>query len=77
MLISFVFNLTEAFFSEGFDIELVMNEQEFRSLLTTYITSQRHLLLMLEMLQNDKKRITHLPHDTRHRFMKSVLLHDP
>uniref|UniRef100_A0A9I9EAT3 DUF8040 domain-containing protein n=1 Tax=Cucumis melo TaxID=3656 RepID=A0A9I9EAT3_CUCME len=45
-----------------------MDEHEFASLLNAFITSQRQLLLMSNLLNNDTKRITHIPHDSRHRI---------
>ncbi|KAL0550222.1 hypothetical protein IC582_014726 [Cucumis melo] len=45
-----------------------MDEHEFALLLNAFITSQRQLLLMSNMLNNDTKRITHIPRDTRHRI---------
>ncbi|KAL0545975.1 hypothetical protein IC582_015879 [Cucumis melo] len=44
-----------------------MDEHEF-ALLNAFITSQHQLLLMSNLLNNDTKRITHIPHDTRHRI---------
>ncbi|KAL4021188.1 hypothetical protein IC575_019979 [Cucumis melo] len=43
-----------------------MDEHEFASLLNAFVTSQRQLVLMLELLNNDTKRRTHIPHYTRH-----------
>ncbi|KAL4032420.1 hypothetical protein IC575_005493 [Cucumis melo] len=41
-----------------------MDEYELASILTTFLTSQHQLLLMLEWLHNDTKRITHVPYET-------------
>ncbi|KAL0556029.1 hypothetical protein IC582_004534 [Cucumis melo] len=49
-----------------------MDEHEFPSLLNAFITSQRQLLLMSNLLSNNTKRITHIPHDTRHRIRQLV-----
>ncbi|KAL0556487.1 hypothetical protein IC582_005001 [Cucumis melo] len=43
-----------------------MDEHEFASLLNAFVTSQHQLVQMLELLNNDTKRITHIPHYTRH-----------
>uniref|UniRef100_A0A9I9EJR0 Retrotransposon protein n=1 Tax=Cucumis melo TaxID=3656 RepID=A0A9I9EJR0_CUCME len=56
-----------------------MDEHEFASLLNVFITSQCQLVLMLELLNNDTKRITHIPHDTRHRIRQFAyfrMIHD-
>ncbi|KAL0544083.1 hypothetical protein IC582_019194 [Cucumis melo] len=45
-----------------------MDEHEFTSILNAFLASQRQLLLMLELLNNDTKRITHISHETRHRI---------
>ncbi|KAL4016808.1 hypothetical protein IC575_024465 [Cucumis melo] len=45
-----------------------MDEHEFMSLLNAFITFQCQLVLMLELLNNDTKRITYIPHDTRQRI---------
>ncbi|KAL4035615.1 hypothetical protein IC575_004318 [Cucumis melo] len=45
-----------------------MDEHELASIVNAFIASQRQLLLMLELLKNDTKRITHIPYETRHRI---------
>ncbi|KAL0546010.1 hypothetical protein IC582_015914 [Cucumis melo] len=45
-----------------------MDEHELASIVNASIASQRQLLLMLELLKNDTKRITHIPYETRHRI---------
>ncbi|KAL4011833.1 hypothetical protein IC575_028896 [Cucumis melo] len=45
-----------------------MDEHELASIVNAFIASQQQLLLMLELLKNDTKRITHIPYETRHRI---------
>ncbi|TYK22667.1 retrotransposon protein [Cucumis melo var. makuwa] len=45
-----------------------MDEHELASIVNAFIASQRQLLLMLELLKNDTKRITHIPYETKHRI---------
>uniref|UniRef100_A0A9I9EKM1 DUF8040 domain-containing protein n=1 Tax=Cucumis melo TaxID=3656 RepID=A0A9I9EKM1_CUCME len=49
-----------------------MDEHELASIVNAFIASQRQLLLMLELLKNDTKRITHIPYETRHRIRQSA-----
>ncbi|KAL0551175.1 hypothetical protein IC582_010261 [Cucumis melo] len=52
-----------------------MDEHEFASLLNVFITAQHQLVLILELLNNDTKRIMHIPHDTRHKIRQLVYFH--
>ncbi|KAL0534506.1 hypothetical protein IC582_028797 [Cucumis melo] len=55
-------------FEQVVNLVFLMDEHEFVSLLNAFITSQRQLLLMSNLLNNDMKRITHIPHDIRHKI---------
>ncbi|KAL0553897.1 hypothetical protein IC582_007801 [Cucumis melo] len=52
-----------------------MDEHEFVLLLNAFITSQRQLLLMSTLLNNNTKRITHIPHHTRHMIRRLAYFH--
>uniref|UniRef100_A0A9I9E9G1 DUF8040 domain-containing protein n=1 Tax=Cucumis melo TaxID=3656 RepID=A0A9I9E9G1_CUCME len=45
-----------------------MGEHELAYIVNVFIASQRQLLLTLELLKNDTKRITHIPYEIRHRI---------
>ncbi|KAL0549830.1 hypothetical protein IC582_014319 [Cucumis melo] len=52
-----------------------MDEYELASVLTAFLTSQRQLLLMLKWLQNETKRITHVPYETRNKIRQLAYFH--
>ncbi|KAL4026637.1 hypothetical protein IC575_015073 [Cucumis melo] len=45
-----------------------MDQQTLIGVLTAFTLAQRQILLMLELLMNDNKRLPHTPSDTRHRI---------
>ncbi|KAL0558899.1 hypothetical protein IC582_003482 [Cucumis melo] len=45
-----------------------MDQQTLFAILTTFMLAQRQMLLTLELLMNDSRRITHTPSDTCHRI---------
>ncbi|KAL0548976.1 hypothetical protein IC582_013455 [Cucumis melo] len=45
-----------------------MDQQTLLAVLTAFTLAQCQMLLMLELLMNDSRRITHTPFDTRHRI---------
>ncbi|KAA0054016.1 hypothetical protein IC582_029174 [Cucumis melo] len=45
-----------------------MDQQTLLDVLTAFTLAQRKMLLTLELLMNDNRRITHTPSDTRHRI---------
>ena len=45
-----------------------MDLENIRTILTVFIVTQRQLLLILEALKNDNKRVTHTPYETRHQI---------
>ncbi|KAL0541693.1 hypothetical protein IC582_021748 [Cucumis melo] len=47
-----------------------MDEHELASIVNAFIASQCQLLLMLELLKNDTKRIMHIPYETSHRIRR-------
>ncbi|KAL0536886.1 hypothetical protein IC582_025849 [Cucumis melo] len=52
-----------------------MDEYKFVPILNAFITSQRQLLLMLELLNHNTKRITLIPHETRHSIRQLAYFH--
>ena len=47
---------------------IVMDEQTLIGVLTAFTLAQRQILLTLELLMNNNKRLPHTPPDTRHRI---------
>uniref|UniRef100_A0A9I9E5L7 Retrotransposon protein n=1 Tax=Cucumis melo TaxID=3656 RepID=A0A9I9E5L7_CUCME len=45
-----------------------MDQQTLLGVLTAFTLAQRQILLTLELLMNDNRRITYTPSDTRHRI---------
>ncbi|KAA0054851.1 retrotransposon protein [Cucumis melo var. makuwa] len=56
-----------------------MDQQTLLGVLTAFTLVQRQILLTLELLMNDNRRITHTPFDTRHRIRQLAyfdMIHD-
>ncbi|TYK11177.1 retrotransposon protein [Cucumis melo var. makuwa] len=45
-----------------------MDSKDIARILTAFIVSQCQLLMILELLMNDQKRLPQTPYDTRHRI---------
>ncbi|KAL0554552.1 hypothetical protein IC582_008475 [Cucumis melo] len=52
-----------------------MDQQTLLGVLTAFTLVQRQILLTLELLMNDNRRITHTPFDTRHRIRQLAYFH--
>ncbi|KAA0060298.1 retrotransposon protein [Cucumis melo var. makuwa] len=51
-----------------------MDPQNLAAILTVFTVFQHQLLLTLEALMNNNKRLTHAPYDTRHRIRQACIL---
>uniref|UniRef100_A0A9I9EH23 Retrotransposon protein n=1 Tax=Cucumis melo TaxID=3656 RepID=A0A9I9EH23_CUCME len=52
-----------------------MDEQTLIGVLTAFTLAQRQILLTLELLMNNNKRLPHTPPDTRHRIRELAYFH--
>uniref|UniRef100_A0A9I9EBQ4 Uncharacterized protein n=1 Tax=Cucumis melo TaxID=3656 RepID=A0A9I9EBQ4_CUCME len=52
-----------------------MDEQTLIGVLTAFTLAQRQILLTLELLINNNKRLPHTPSDTRHRIRELTYFH--